>query len=319
MTQPAVPGEPAESPPTVVFVVGTARSGSTILAALLNQYAGWFGAGELGYLWQRGLDPEKHCACGAVVLECPVWRPVLADGLGAEPAAVDYRRGTEPFWGVLPSAVMAAHQDLVSGRPRQVSETSSAALWAETIWGVYSSIARVTEASVVVDTSKHVGEAAVHLSMDQPPVLIHLIRDPRAVVHSGLRRPYIGGGGRGPMAASRLAASWMKTNLAAQSLLRSWPEDRSMTIRYEDFAADPEAVVGEIHRIAVGSTPAVGMTDAGFVADLSNHIVSGGTARTNTKDVQIRPDTRWRDGLTAAERRTVSALTLPLSRRFGYR
>lgn len=296
--------------------MGTARSGSTILAALLNQYAGWFGAGELGYLWQRGLDPAKHCACGAVVLECPVWRRVIGDGLGAEPATLDYRRATEPLWGVLPSEVMEAHRDLVSGRAPSVQ---SAAMWAETIWKVYRSIARVTEASVVVDTSKHVGEASVHLSQDRPPVLIHLIRDPRAVVHSGLRRPYLGGGGQGPVAATRLAASWMKTNLAAQSLLRSWPEDLRMTIRYEDFAADPEAVVGEIHRIAVGSPPASDMTDAGFVSDLSNHIVSGGKARTSTKDVQIRPDTRWRDGLTAAERRTVSAVTLPLSRRFDYR
>ena len=45
----------AGNPTTVLYVAGAGRSGSTLLDNLLGQIPGFFSAGELRYVWERGL------------------------------------------------------------------------------------------------------------------------------------------------------------------------------------------------------------------------------------------------------------------------
>src|SRR6266542_1121845 len=44
-----------ERPPTVLFIGGYSRSGSTLLDLLLGQLPGFFSSGELAYIWSHGL------------------------------------------------------------------------------------------------------------------------------------------------------------------------------------------------------------------------------------------------------------------------
>src|ERR1700684_4694430 len=62
----------------VIYIAGTGRSGSTVLANILGEVEGLFAAGEVRYLWQRGLKEGRLCGCGLPVRECPVWSRVLA-------------------------------------------------------------------------------------------------------------------------------------------------------------------------------------------------------------------------------------------------
>jgi len=64
-------------PTTVLYIAGTGRSGSTVLANLLGEVDGFFAAGEVRFLWQRGLVENRLCGCGAPVSECAVWREVF--------------------------------------------------------------------------------------------------------------------------------------------------------------------------------------------------------------------------------------------------
>ena len=61
----------------VLYIAGTGRSGSTVLANILGEVDGVFTAGEVRYLWQRGLREGRLCGCGVPVRECPVWGDVL--------------------------------------------------------------------------------------------------------------------------------------------------------------------------------------------------------------------------------------------------
>ena len=74
----------------VLYIAGTGRSGSTLLANILGEVDGVFAAGEVRYLWQRGLTERRLCGCGVPVRECPVWSRVLAEaGHLDEPARMD--------------------------------------------------------------------------------------------------------------------------------------------------------------------------------------------------------------------------------------
>ena len=66
----------------VLFVAGTGRSGSTLLANVLGTVDGVFSGGEIRYLWERGLQDERLCGCGRAFLECPVWTAILHEAYG---------------------------------------------------------------------------------------------------------------------------------------------------------------------------------------------------------------------------------------------
>src|SRR5579872_7123206 len=74
----------------VLYIAGTGRSGSTVLANILGEVDGVFAAGEVRYLWQRGLKESRLCGCGLPVRDCPVRSQVLARaGYLDDPSSVD--------------------------------------------------------------------------------------------------------------------------------------------------------------------------------------------------------------------------------------
>ena len=60
----------------VLYIGGLGRSGSTLLDRMLGQLPGFFSAGEIRDLWQRGLRENALCGCGAPFKECEVWTRV---------------------------------------------------------------------------------------------------------------------------------------------------------------------------------------------------------------------------------------------------
>src|SRR5438445_134772 len=53
------------------------RGGSTVLELLLDGVDGFVPAGELDYVWQRGLLEGRLCGCGQPLAKCPMWSRIL--------------------------------------------------------------------------------------------------------------------------------------------------------------------------------------------------------------------------------------------------
>src|SRR6185503_6025734 len=70
------------SPVKVLYLPSAGRSGSTLLDRLLGQLGGVFGAGELSWVWQKGLVENGKCGCGVPLRECPVWNEVFDRAFG---------------------------------------------------------------------------------------------------------------------------------------------------------------------------------------------------------------------------------------------
>lgn len=312
--------------PTAVYVAGTARCGSSILSLALNQKTGWCSAGELEFIWERGLNPDKHCACGSTVVSCAFWSAVLSDGLGGQlDAGVDYRSNGALFWGRSAREHLSALEALrrpglaLSSVPglRWIASDSRRA-YGMTQLNVYRSVARMAEADVVVDASKDIGGALALRSYPGDAVLVHLVRDPRAVAYSGLRRPYGGRAERaGKTAAARLALHWLRVNTEIALLKRSWPAQRRLTIRYEDFAANPGATVRRLSTLVAPSVVGGVITTDTHIGDASNHMISAGRARTAAPGERIELDERWRR-LPRSEQQVIRAICGIPARRWGY-
>ncbi len=312
----------AEALPRVVYLGGLGRSGTTLIERLLAELPGACSVGEVVHLWQRGVIEQERCGCGRPFGQCDFWREVGEAAFGGWDrldvrrvaelrAAVDRNRRIPQLAGPLKSAVFQ----------RNLFEYTDSYL------RLYSAVGRVSGGQVVVDSSKHPSLAfCLRWRPELDLRVIHVVRDSRAVAYSWTRRVSRPDSAEttymatySPAAAAR---EWNVHNGAMQLLAaRGVP---TLRVRYEDLVADPAAVLTLIARFA---GIAVGPGDLAFVgldagvrwARLkAGHTASGNPMRFTTGQVTISPDERWRSAMPAAQRRAVTALTLPLLAQYGY-
>lgn len=303
----------------VLYIGGLGRSGSTLVERLAGQLAGACAVGELVHLWERGIRLGERCGCGAAFHDCPFWQQVGKTAFGGwdevDPGRVAALRSRVDRNRRIPGL---ARRDLSPGRRRELAEYTS--YYAR----LYAAVAEVGGAGLVIDSSKH--PSLAHCLRWQEGVdlrVLHLVRDSRAVAYSWgrqVRRPDTDRESYMTRYSLGVAAAQWNGQNAAFHLLRGVPVLR---MRYEDFVAAPETAVRRI--AAFAGLPAGG--DYGFAgpdwAELEpGHSVSGNPMRFATGRVAIRRDERWRAGrpagLPAAQRREVTALTLPLLAGYGY-
>ena len=168
----------------VLYIAGTGRSGSTVLANILGEVDGVFAAGEVRYLWQRGLKEGRLCGCGLPVRECPVWSRVLAmAGELDDPERVDAITSMLQRTGRMRTLPAVVAGTLV---PRlDPAAAHSLAPARKALGELYAAMAAVTGARVIVASSKL--PAYAHVLAATPGIdlrVVHLIRDPRGAAHS---------------------------------------------------------------------------------------------------------------------------------------
>jgi hypothetical protein len=302
--------------PQVLYVGSWGRSGSTLLDLVLGQIPGFVSVGELRYLWERGLAERQLCGCGCPVPDCPFWGAVLEEVFGA---------GAQVKTGEVLS--LWRRVDGLARVPVLLAPWHHAALkedlraFREVLARVYRAVARVSGASRVVDSSKYAAYGLLVAGVPQLELLVlHLVRDSRAVAYSWLRRklmPEVTTETRympmkGPW---RSAFFWELENLALELLRRA--SRRSARLRYDELTSDPRPTV------------AAALAALGIEADLEflrqralnlgpNHTVAGNPLRFRRGDVAIEPDLEWLSRLDVGPRRVVTALTWPLLIRYGF-
>ena len=150
--------------------------------------------------------------------------------------------------------------------------------------------------------------------------VVHLVRDSRAVAFSWMKQKEIPDvhWKRAYMhrySAAQSAAWWLTFNGLCHAF--RFTAARYLRVYYEHFARQPAAVLGRV-LAALDEPPVLPFLD-GRVATLAvNHTASGNPSRFLTGAVEIRPDDAWRMGMSARDRRLVTACTLPLLAAYGY-
>lgn len=302
-------------PTRVISIAGSDRSGSTLLDTILGTVEGFFSAGELRYLWERGVLDERMCGCGEPIPECAIWATVLA----AVPDMATRQFATDMVDDLrilrtryAPFAMAPLTRDRFVGRLADVIAAFGRVLTATR---------EVTGSRVIVDSSKRpLYTFMLSRIPDVELTVIHVVRDPRAVAHSRNRykRQLDSTEVRGMTQArpARSAISWAMWNIGVRSLARRLP--RYEVIRYEDLIAQPAATVSRILDIAGVSDAATPFIDGDTVDLQPNHTVSGNPSRFTTGAIELRLDSAWQHDMRPFDRRLVTALTLPWLRRYGY-
>jgi hypothetical protein len=303
----------------VVYIGGTGRSGSTMLANVMGEIPGFVSAGEVRFLWQRGVVQDRLCGCGAHIGTCPFWSEVIdrtLAGLGPRRRAAVARslhREVEARTRLrtLPRHLRDARTEGDSGELDEVLPR------------LYSAIAAVAGASVVVDSSKLPTYAALLQTLPGIDLRVaHLVRDPRAAAYSWKRRkrqPDLGADAfMERQGTGKSAVLWSVWNRSLERLSRDWPHYTRMT--YEEFLADPPTQLRrvladldlprDIDRVFAGPT---------VVRLSANHTVAGNPNRHQRGLVPLVPDNEWVTEMSASARGAVAGLAWPTLHRYGYR
>jgi hypothetical protein len=301
-------------PITVLYIAGWQRSGSTLLANILGQIEGFFSTGELYSLWDFVWRRNILCGCGARFHECPIWREVVRDAYGEGDAvdAAEMRR----------SALRAGSTRRLpylyfdGTRKRTVPEG-----YLRNLGRLYAALARTTGSSVIVDSSKWPSYARM---LDMLPGIelkvVHLVRDPRAVAHSWLRRTHLPD--RAPdehqdymyRTPTDSSLHWGAWNVATEAFFG----ERLLRLRYEDFVRRPLASVRGILDF-LGARPRRLPFASDRDVELSpTHTVAGNPVRLRSGKLHIAEDDEWRSRMRRRDAWWVTLLTLPLLHRYGY-
>lgn len=302
------------APVRVLYVGGTGRSGSTLLARMLGSAPRVASAGEVRFAWERGYVENRSCGCGVPVRACPVWTDVVTRWRGEVPT---------------PDVAASLQADLTrTTRMRTLpswldgSPPAGAAAIADGLGRLLGDVADVAGADVVVDSSKLPTHAALLATADLIDLrVVHLLRDPRATAWSWQRRratrqledddePL------DTFSPAKAAVLWSIWNGALPRLV---DPERVLTVRYEDLMRSPRATTDAVLAHAGLPSGAVPFLDDRTVDIAVSHTVAGNPGRLRHGATPLRADAEWRRAMPARDRRLVSTLTLPVRRQHGYR
>jgi hypothetical protein len=193
--------------------------------------------------------------------------------------------------------------------------------YGELLASTYLALAEATGARVVVDSSKLPTEGGLVADIDGIEAsLVHLVRDPRAVAYSLVRRSEGSAMAFGAHPRQTLSGSvtWLARHGSSAAVCRPRVAGRSLVARYESMATDPNAFVRSVMSLIDEPAPATDIVEDGVFRSGPDHTPTGG-GRFASAQVELRRDDRWKASLAPADRLLATAVTLPLAHRYGYR
>jgi hypothetical protein len=306
----------------VLLIAGTGQNGATLLSRVLGGLPGFWSIGEIGHLWDKALIDQRPCGCGRSVRECPFWSEVGDHAFGGW-GSIDakhvaglrgsllFKRFPVPHPFALP---LILHPGLSASYRKNLRE------YGDLMEQLYRSIASVSGAQVIVDSMKvpaHVYAMSLRPGVDGR--VLHLVRDARGVAYSNQK--VVEGKtehGRVRRRPAKAALRWTWINESFAILARHGVP--TQVVRYESFVRRPGEEARRIAAFAgVGVDEAALSSISGDVVQMpADHLVAGNRMRFASGPIKLHIDDEWAHKLTPGQLRSVSLVTWPLRRRYGY-
>lgn len=302
--------------PTVLYVAGSGRSGSTLLERVLGAIPGFVNVGELIDLFRRVHPNNERCGCGVPFRDCSFWTKVGDVAMGGWSASV-VSEMTDLQRSVARQRHIPRH---LKARPSPAFRSATSD-YQRRYRGLYQAIADVAGARVVVDASKWPAQA---LALSRSPVdlrVVHMLRDVRGVAWSlsrrAVSRPHVTNGSDRMFSAGVLSASGAWALCQEEVALLRRRDVPMSVLRYEDLVSAPFAQVSRVLEEVglVTSMDQLSHLD-GDRADLrASHGLSGNPSRFSGGVTRLRLDDEWRTGMPRFQRVALGAVQASASRR----
>ena len=299
----------------VLFISGVGRSGSTILGNILGEVEGFFCGGEILNIFKRYPRKNRPCGCGELLPKCPVWSGIFNRAFDRM-QKIDLSKMIEVRKKYVAFKNMPT---LVSSRARSRNQDLDEYL--QNVEKLYREIHKATQCSVIVDGSKSLPYVT---ALKQIPSLeiymVHLIRDPRAVAFSWLRKKRLFPGAEESLPTKNPVTSslkWTVRNSINEVLWRQ-NSDHYMRVHYRSFVTQTKTTVTQILDMLDEKNRALPFVGERSVTLNPNHTVDGNPGRFNHGVVELKTDDEWKHRMQIRDRFVVNFLTWPLLIKYGY-
>ena len=299
----------------VLYIGGTGRTGSTMIDQLLGQFGSYFSGGEMAFFWSRGIGAGAICACGEPVGSCSVWSHAVAS-ITEDPDRVADRMVAlrRRFWS--PHVFAMWIPGFSRRRLQEIAELP------RTVEQLYEDVAVEQGIEVFIDSSKEPHYSYIlREGSDLDLRFLHLVRDPRAVGRSWQRRKVEAGLATDEIMEQRsspiASAYYMFSNIVSEIFWGNRPQQYAF-LRYEDFVAEPAAILESIGEFAGSPIDPSSVLDGTSFAIGQMHTSWGNPSRVGRTSITIRQDDAWRTELPRRDLVLLTVLNLPLLLRYGY-
>jgi hypothetical protein len=277
--------------PEIAYIIGSGRSGSTILDMMLGANSRAISVGSVEVL-EEYMETGNYCTCRQPLTECELWGPVLyGDGGLPVPASLNVDGQMRKALAILPA--------IATGRPRSMPRAD-----VERTWRMFDRVGEVSGADVVIDSTKSLLRFARLAAEPQghDMRLIHLVRDPRGFILSRSRsRPVPTARGE-PGTTRQQPATLAYVDWVIQNILVSlygklhW-RDRYTVVTYEEMVSSPAETLERLAAfLGLEFEPdrQLPPVEGDF------HLLGGNASRLVFSGLRL--DERWRTELSGAQR-----------------
>ncbi len=306
-----------------VYICSAGHSGSTLLDLLLGSHSRSVSLGEIAQL-PKNIALNSRCSCGSPLSHCEVWQKIISilnrklkKNISKNPYALNLgfiyakvvldKKHSTPFYQV--KKKILAGLDYYRLR-YGIFFFKNILFYLDEVnrhsFLLYNVIRETLAKQIIIDSSKTYLRA-VNLYMADPAStrLILLTRDGRGVLYSNLKKKF-------PAVTS--VKQWKNYYSRTIRLLNQYVAGKHcIRLRYEDLAGDPEGALKlicdflnikyERRMLAFAST---------------HHHILGGNDLRFSKSSEIRPDFKWKVGLSRDDLYRFERIAGKLNNELGY-
>lgn len=258
---------------TVFYIIGTGHSGSTLLDLILGKHSQIFGAGELcSFSSKKGKIKSMICSCHKKVYDCFFWKKASKDLKGIN--TLNLKRNIFNF-------LFNRKRYFLRNNNKKVNLKE----YLDINNKLFKNISKISGKKIIIDSSKQIDRAEALSQSDEIEIIfIHLIRNGKGIIWSYKKKN------------KNLFFSiflWIITNIKAEILKRRNKDIKSILIRYEDFAREPQK---ELKKILEMKNLNWESNILNFSQKQVNHQIAGNRLRLK-EIIDIREDLNWKKNL----------------------
>jgi hypothetical protein len=297
----------------LIYIMGCAHCGSTLLTTLLSRHSQIATVGELKMTAIPDINTYL-CGCGEPLLECEFWKEV-GRACRRQGIEMDFNHFKTHYWAgswltarIVGTSVRGLFLEMIRSAALTAWPQARSAHWmiTERNRAMIDAICETSERPVFLDGSKDPVRLLHFARSGEFDVRgIHLLRDGRAILASHKKR--------NPDMNANLR-DWRMKTLECERVKRLIPGHKVLTLRYEDLCTDPAKEVTKILNFAelVDESTRCLSPDSGDV----KHIIGHNSRLGKHQEIKLRQD--WKQILTEEDLAMLTPADIHLNQGYGY-
>lgn len=256
----------------ILYLLGAGRSGTTLLATILNSTSNITSYGELHQFYSYAKE-NKKCSCGYTIFDCPVWGKVInnLNLSNKEIAIFEATQNLEEKHKHIPLLLLGKKGSLEYRKSQEM---------------LFSSIC-LNDGNWILDSSKYVGRFLLLNQLKNEKLKgIYVIRDIRGVIYSFSKKVQTT---KKPLST---ILYYLLINTFAQIVC--WLNKDIIKLRYEDLVENPTQVVNHIYSYLLENSENNLVLNKSFEMP---HIIGGNRLKIN-RSIKINKDEEWKHKLS---------------------